>query len=52
MGYFIFFFYTNRPVPYPVHKTKITKNPLNLYLLKVKKFHGDSVEIRVLGQKN
>ena len=37
MGYFRFFFYTlqtfYRPVPHP----------LNYYLWKVKKFHGDSV---------
>ena len=32
-----------RPAPYPMHK-KITKNPLNYYLLKGKKFHGDSVK--------
>ena len=29
----------------------LQKNPLNYYLLKVKKFHGDSVKMRVLGQK-
>ena len=42
------FFYTlrtfNRPVPYPMHKKKFTKNLLNYYLLKVKKFYGDSVK--------
>ena len=43
------FFYTLRtfyhPVPYPMHKKKnFTKNPLKYYLLKVKKFHGDSVK--------
>ena len=46
MGYFRFYFYTlqtfYRPVPYPMRK-KNTKNPLNYYLWKVKKFHGDSV---------
>ena len=46
MGHFRFFFYTlrtfYRPVPYPMHKKKFTKNTLKYYLLKVKKFHGDS----------
>ena len=46
------FFYTlrtfYRPVPYPMHK----KSSLNYYLLKVKKFHGDSVKNEsVLGKK-
>ena len=49
------FFYTDRtfyrPVPYPMHK-KIYKSPLNFYLLKVKKNHGYSVKMRVLGQNN
>ena len=27
-----------------MNKKKITKVPLNFYLLKVKKFHGDSVK--------
>ena len=31
------------PVPYPMHK-KIKINPLNNYLWKVKKFHGDSIK--------
>ena len=46
MGYFIFFLHTTDFLPlepYPMHK-KITKNPLNYYLLKVKKFHGESVK--------
>ena len=42
------FFYTlrtfYRPVPYPVHKKNTNKNPLNYYLLKVKKLHGDIVK--------
>ena len=45
-------FYTDRdfyrPVFYPINKKnkKITKNPfyLNFYLLKIKKFYGDSVK--------
>ena len=32
------------PVLYPMHKRKFTKNPLNYYLSKVKKIHGDSVK--------
>ena len=53
MGYFSFFFTQrtkyrpdfNRPVPNTVHyKKKFTKNPLNLYLLKVEKIHSDSVK--------
>ena len=27
-----------------MHKKKFTKNPLNFFILKVKKFHGDSVK--------
>ena len=42
------FFYTlrtfYRPAPYPMHKKKYKKNPLNYYLWKVKKFHGDSAK--------
>ena len=33
-----------RPVLYPMIIKRFTKNPLNNYLLKVKKFHGDSVK--------
>ena len=48
MGYFKFFFTPTglfyRLVPYPMHKKKFTKNPLKYYLLKVKKFHSDSVK--------
>ena len=33
-----------RPVPYPINKKKITRNPLNYDLLKVTQFHGDSVK--------
>ena len=42
------FFFTDRtffrPVSYPINLEKyvLTKNPLNYYLLKVTKFHGDS----------
>ena len=46
MGYFRFFLHLRtfyRPVPYPMQK-KITKNPLNYYILKVEKFPGDSVK--------
>ena len=32
------------PCTLPYAYKKITKNPLNYYLLKVKKFHGDSVK--------
>ena len=32
-----------RPVPYPINKKKITKNPLNYDLLKVTQFHGERV---------
>ena len=31
-----------RPLPYPMHKKNLTKNPLNSYLFTVKYFHGDS----------
>ena len=46
MGYFRFFFTHSgffTAVTYPMHK-KITKNPLNYYFIKVKKFHSDSVK--------
>ena len=33
-----------RPAPYPINKKKFTKNLLNYYSLKLKKFHGDSVK--------
>ena len=45
MGYLRFFLHNRtfyRHVPYPMHK-KIVKNPLNFFLLTVKKFHGGSV---------
>ena len=48
MGYFILFFYTLRTfylsALHPMYKKKITKIPLNYDLLKVKKFHGESVK--------
>ena len=47
MGYIRFFLHQTfyRPVPYPVHK-KSNKKSFKLldYLLKVKKFQGDSVK--------
>jgi len=56
MGYSDFFSQTGlffRPVPYPINfkKNIFNKNPLNYYSLKVTKFHGDCVKMRLLGQK-
>ena len=47
MGYLKFFYTLQtfyRPVFYPMHKKNSQKNPLNYFLLKVKKFHGNSVK--------
>ena len=57
MGYSRFFFSQTglffRPVPYPINKKYVflAKNSLNYYSLKVTKFHGDCVKMRLLGQK-
>ena len=48
MGYFRFLFTVRTffgPVPYKLKKNIfVAKNPLNYFLLKVTKFHGDSVQ--------
>jgi len=51
MGYFRFFF-TQTGLFTALYIKKITKNPLNFYSLKVKKFHSNSVKYESTMAKN